>query len=615
MAEEKIVALANRIKLKRDSGEKYVLLLGAGASYSSGIALTPKMMKELVDTYGVPSESSVLDDRFDELWASATDADRRVYLEPYLKRDPSQGYLDLARLIEKGFFDTIVTFNFDALLEKGLERQGIPASDYKVIIRGEIEDGKIQQLLEAKEPRVKILKMHGSLYSTDYFLFSKEEMLNYPPEIEKLLAKITARDIIVCGYAFADLCVSRAFSPKGGALVCVNPSGPPTTLKGFIQARKSSPLVFSSDSGRFDDFFAALSEALLQPTKERQIVRNPFKFLESFAENEAGDYYGRRNDIRRTLEWLEGDRVRAIHIVGPPRVGKTSFVRAGILAQLDPNKFEKVYLRCQFDRVTRLDAELKRQAGIDLAGGDTEEVLGQLAASTDKRVVLVLDQFERVVSRFREDSQRQQLMKLLTEFHSVDADGLSVIFVGIDHRAYLLQLMELVKATSVEVQALPRFEARRVEAIIRLQAMRAGLSIDRRVIKDLGKKYNESKETDKPFTLAHIEAICHLLGNEERADWTTYRGIDNNHLKALDDAINQYDFVAFVADFPLPQERILLLEIMKRVSSESKWKIAEFLKDHCAELFLQESAAAASSAPPAGGPVNNTAEGGETRND
>ena len=86
-----------------------------------------------------------------------------------MKKDPSQGYHDLASIIEQGYIDIVITFNFDDLIRKALEKKSIHVSE---IIRGTTEDEKIQKLIETKEPRVKLLKLHGSLYSADTFLFS-----------------------------------------------------------------------------------------------------------------------------------------------------------------------------------------------------------------------------------------------------------------------------------------------------------------------------------------------------------------------------------------------------------------------------------------------------------
>jgi len=124
------------MRLKKRQGDKFVLMLGAGASMSSGVKSTPRLMEELLAQYGADlNGSDRLEDRFDKLWQRTSDRDRRALLQPYLEHEPSVGYAKLAALIEAGYFDLALTFNFDDLVEKALN--GIGFSDYKRVIRGE----------------------------------------------------------------------------------------------------------------------------------------------------------------------------------------------------------------------------------------------------------------------------------------------------------------------------------------------------------------------------------------------------------------------------------------------------------------------------------------------
>jgi hypothetical protein len=101
-----------------------------------------------------------------------------LWLKPYLDRPPSVGYHGSPSSSRPGFSTSSYTFNFDRLLERALDEIGF--RDYKTIIRGETDLQSIATLVKSKQPRVKLLKMHGSLESADYFLFSKEEMLKLP---------------------------------------------------------------------------------------------------------------------------------------------------------------------------------------------------------------------------------------------------------------------------------------------------------------------------------------------------------------------------------------------------------------------------------------------------
>jgi hypothetical protein len=136
-----------------------------------------------------------------------------LYLKDYLNRTPSPGYGLLVQLIREGYSDLVVTFNYDNLVEKALNAAGLrQPDDYRVIIRGDFKDDRVVSMTEDPDPPIKLLKLHGSLMSGNTFLFTPEEMSEYPEPIAGLVRRLTARNIIVCGYAFNDLCVIRAFS-------------------------------------------------------------------------------------------------------------------------------------------------------------------------------------------------------------------------------------------------------------------------------------------------------------------------------------------------------------------------------------------------------------------
>jgi hypothetical protein len=321
---DQVRALANFLTLKKTS-QKCVLMLGAGASLSSGVKSTATIMEELVGQYG-PAGPGSIKDRFDELWRNANTDSRRLMLEPYLNHQPSPGYGKLAELVARGYFDVIITFNFDRLLEQALNDAGLrEGTDFKVITRGEVETSAMTALVEAEAPRIKIIKMHGSLLSTDYFLFSDEEMLNYPEEIRTLMLRLTARDIVICGYAFNDLCVVKAFSdaPGSGTIYYVDPNGPGPNIKGYLAVRRSQHGVIRGDQGRFDDFFDALQTALSgpepdEPSRPRQ---NVFKFLDHYQEEHKAWFLGRRKLTHELVSMFVAEPPPLLMLFGRAQVG------------------------------------------------------------------------------------------------------------------------------------------------------------------------------------------------------------------------------------------------------------------------------------------------------
>ena len=152
-----IADLSNLIKALQREDKRFVLMLGAGASISSGVPDARTMMKAVVEEYARGFPGKDVEERFDQLM-QGPEENRRTILKPYLDKKPSPGYRLLAKLIRDGYFDTVITFNFDVLLETALHE--VDVHDFTTIIRGEFEHSKIQEAM--KQPGIKILKLHGA---------------------------------------------------------------------------------------------------------------------------------------------------------------------------------------------------------------------------------------------------------------------------------------------------------------------------------------------------------------------------------------------------------------------------------------------------------------------
>ena len=261
--------LANFMKSKKKQGKKYVLMLGAGASYGSGVLPTAKMIEEVVRHYGQGYKGTI-EERFDQLWREASVDERSIMLGKYLKdKTPSIGYQKLAELVKERYFDIIFTFNFDSLLEKSLHKVGF--TDFRVIINGDVKEDRILELLSTSEPRVKILKLHGDLKSKT-FAFSTDEILEYHAKAKRVVADYSGGDIIICGYAFDDINVIRAFSDRGGSIYYVNPSGAGPNIRGFLLSRTSENKVIKDEVGEFDNFFPMLYDELKELEEAERVA-------------------------------------------------------------------------------------------------------------------------------------------------------------------------------------------------------------------------------------------------------------------------------------------------------------------------------------------------------
>ena len=594
----KICNLANQIRSGKDSGDKFVLMLGAGASLASGIKPTTQIMTELLELYGKGIEGPDLRQRFNQVWAQWDEKQQNQYLMPYLNATPSPGYAPLARLIRKGYIDTIITFNFDRLLQQALASAGLREDeDFKVIVRGDNADDKLISLMELPAPRIKVLKLHGSLTGAT-FLWSEREMLNYPAPIEKLVATLTTRPIIICGYGFQDTCVVRAFSIDGGAIHCVNRDGIPAGLRGFMINRRSESLLIDGPDGTFDNFFAQLEGALDAPTGTviAPLQKNPFKYLESYDDEDAGWFLGRDDEAQELTRRVQERSKPVICLIGSPKSGKTSLVRAGMMARLDKEREVAVYLRCRGSLEQTLSAQMLKLPPDEKPAENGLSMLQKLAGTTQRHVVVILDQFERVLTQVPRSGVGREGLRCLRQLAAASCPNLTVVCVSTDLGDLALALLQNAAqiAPLIDFMTLAEMEPAQVSDVIRGLAERGGITLAPEIVEKIKDEYVRGLESEQRFTLALVQAICHVLCEQGPGDVDLYRRLLRDGRAALELAINTYDIINFIEDVPNVEERGLLRDIIRLVSHpECNQKIVTYVRDHVTGKWALPAAVAA----------------------
>jgi hypothetical protein len=117
------------------------------------------------------------------------------------------------------------------------------------------------------------------------------------------------------------------------------------------------------------------------------------------------------------------------------------------------------------------------------------------------------------------------------------------------------------------------------------------IDFDDEILEDLAQRYEKTRDAASPekrFTLAHIQAVCHMLAGTSRVDFPSYSAAREKILEALHQAINVCEIISFVEDFAWP-DAAWLRNIIKVPLRESKERIAEFIKAHHEELVPNAS--------------------------
>jgi hypothetical protein len=262
---DKIKLLAELMRSRRESGEPpYILVLGSGPSVTLGSRSMKRVVKAVATTTDLEEFYETLD--------GLSSLERYVILKKHFaEAGISPGYRRLAELIQKGFFNIVFTTNLDPFLENSLRqysRQGeFNEPDFEVLICGEDALGSMGQMdtLESRQPRVKIVKLHGDVHSRS-FAFTPSEISLFSGDGERVLRRYLSRDLIIVGHGPRDYDINRAIEREGGSIWYVGQS-PPAMDAPIYQAMRSRGTqtnVISGEFGLFDRFFKALYSELMR---------------------------------------------------------------------------------------------------------------------------------------------------------------------------------------------------------------------------------------------------------------------------------------------------------------------------------------------------------------
>ena len=292
-----IIRLANLMikKKKTEGAAPFVLVLGSDAAPLS----MEKIEEEVLKVDGLTEQeieklsTTERTDNFKRAWNKlAGDADARFacladsfasQIDQWKYQQKKQGYLGLANLIKYGYFDVVLTTNIDTFIEDALTEIGLTRRDYQILINGVNSTEQIQREIGYRIPRIKIIKLHGDLYSR-VFAFSFEEVFRFSKEIETILENYLSTSVLMVGKRSIDEDINRCIPAQGGTFYYVNIEHPPlgTPIYNAIQVRNSN--VICGEEGNFSSFFLSLSQQLLNLEKYSEVGVDVTKISDEQAE-------------------------------------------------------------------------------------------------------------------------------------------------------------------------------------------------------------------------------------------------------------------------------------------------------------------------------------------
>ena len=258
----------------------------------------------------------------------------------------------------------------------------------------------------------------------------------------------------------------------------------------------------------------------------RRDVRNPYKGLRAFSEEDADDFFGREALTEEIADRLAAGE-RFLAIVGPSGSGKSSVVRAGLLPLLragtipGSGRWPIVEFRPGARPVEELEAALGRVPGTGAVlphlGTDPSALCREarkLVADSGASLLVVIDQFEELFT-MTDDERRGQFLALL-ERAVTDPDSPVRVVVTLradfyDRPLRVRGLSELVEAGHVAVHPLSPGE---LESAITSPAVGAGVELEQALVAEI-----VADVVDQPGALPLLQ---HALGELfERRDGRT----------------------------------------------------------------------------------------------
>jgi tetratricopeptide (TPR) repeat protein len=196
------------------SSGKTSLFCGAGISFNSGLPIVTQIKNEIIKKLGLKEEdkdilinSNLPFEAFMSIVATHC-PEFDLLLNIFSNGEPNTNHYIIAKLAKKGLIKIICTTNFDVLIEKAFEQEGLMRNEnFKVYFN----DDEFRLIDWDDNDIVKLIKIHGSMedptslaislnqVSSTYLSDKRKEV------VENIFAASNEESVLVLGYSCSDL--------------------------------------------------------------------------------------------------------------------------------------------------------------------------------------------------------------------------------------------------------------------------------------------------------------------------------------------------------------------------------------------------------------------------
>ena len=321
-------------------------------------------------------------------------------------RNPSVSPREVLRRVARLPFPVIVTTRYDTFLEEELARTGRT-------VRRVSDCRKVPDDLSGGDL---LVQLFGSVENEESIVVTEDDLWDFFGSFHSLSDSLKSffaqRTILFIGYdpqdeGFRHLLSEILRFRAGTSSLCY-----------LAVTDASLPVVrWSQSKGlhlietRPAQLLSLLEEALIEGRRQEasppaELVRavlpsRPYKFLNYYEGSDEAIFFGRQHETNQLTSKIHAYPLNLFY--ASSGAGKTSLICAGVVPQLLREGYIPVLARVYDDPVSEIRRASVEACGIAGTGpaGDLPlpELLAQLAASTGKRLVIFVDQFEEIFIR------------------------------------------------------------------------------------------------------------------------------------------------------------------------------------------------------------------------
>lgn len=206
---------------------------------------------------------------------------------------------------------------------------------------------------------------------------------------------------------------------------------------------------------------------------ENDLANSPYLGLATFQPDDADRFFGRSELVDELCRRINGSSFLAVF--GPSGSGKSSLLRAGLLAALEPEHCSAVLVTPGTRPLTELRARLGLPPEAPTDGLITQVLATQPAGA---RLVIVIDQFEEIFTLCTNETERAHFVDLVIDAAEHGDRVRVVLGVRADFLDRCARYPKLVTALRDRQVLVGPMAVEDLRAAIREPAVRAGLNVE-----------------------------------------------------------------------------------------------------------------------------------------